>query len=702
MAYNKRAFRSPQSKTSDIPLREPASAATAPVQSASSWFKRAVITPRAALQALFFIILIAGSVLAWRFSSEAYRQADGMTRYIRVDTWAVQKVEYELNTLEGLLARHVAGDATIPIRHVRKQLAAARATVPLLRGGDNYEQFNMLVDIDGVADAVVDALNKAETLLTGRADLHHDLGSLHSIEGLLSKPAFRLRQLAIDVAHVQAELQDGDINNVRWLTGINRWILIGFLGAAALFIVFLFAEARRARRSEVRAKQNEERARYVAEHDILTSLPNRMMLQKRLNENTERARNKNNRLITLYMLDLDLFKDINETFGYAAGDELLVAVATRLTAVDARCRPFRVGGDEFAIIQDLPGPSAETETYARQLLDTFARPFVFRGREIVLNACIGAASFPQDASDASELIKAADLALRQTKQHGQGGIQRFDAEMMVQRQTRKQLEDDLQNALYRNELELHFQPQVALDDGRCIGAEALIRWRHPERGWISPVEFIPLAEETGAIHSIGRWIMETACQSALCWQGVDDDSVVAVNVSPAQFVYGDLVAQVRAILARTKLPPHRLELEITEGQLMRDVDAAIKTLDQLENLGVRLAIDDFGTGYSSLSYLKRFHVHKLKIDRSFVIDMETDANDRTIVRTIIALAESLGMKTIAEGIETPAQEALLAELGCGEGQGYYYGKPMPAAEFNAWTIARETPSPEIRLVAHGS
>jgi len=638
---------------------------------------------------LLGIVLLAGGLTAIYLSILLQGRTNDMSRYVRVDVWAVQQAEYEVQQFRATFARHVAGDAGVKIEAVRDRLARARSTIPLLQRGPDYQEFRLLVDIDGAAQGASAALAEVDRALGDRSDFRDDLVTLRRVETLLAEPAATLRQLAVDLAHVRLELQDGDLENVRLLTGVNRWMLIGFFIVTVVFVGFLIAEMRSARRAERAATASEKKTRYVAEHDILTDLPNRMLFGRQLRDAIDRESELGGE-VALHLLDLDGFKDLNDSFGHDVGDQLLVAVAERLGGLlESDHLLVRLSGDEFAVIQDCASDS--WDAVAQDLLAAFERPFDLNDHHVQLSTSIGVARFPRDGGTFEDLLKAADLALNAAKTQ-RGCIVAFHAELMAELQNRKQLEADLRQALAGNQLELFYQPQVTLEDGHFSGAEALIRWRHSSLGWISPTDFIPIAEESGLILPLGRWVLETACRDALGWTGAAAEAVVAVNVSPSQFAHEDIVGQVRSVLAQTGLPPQRLELEITEGILMRDEEAAIETLGALHSLGVKLAIDDFGTGYSSLSYLKRFKVDKLKIDRAFVRDIESDRNDRKIVRAIVELANGLGMQTIAEGIETVEQWELLRSLHCEEGQGFLFSRPLAEADFHAatrdWCLSR--------------
>ena len=445
--------------------------------------------------------------------------------------------------------------------------------------------------------------------------------------------------------------------------------------------------------SDISAEVHREaQIRFLAEHDQLTRLPNRVFFQDHFRD-VLGSRRGGDQGGSLLALDLDGFKDINDTFGHDVGDALIVSVAERLTAsIRDGDLLVRLGGDEFAIVQTgVDHPANEDAEFAQRLLDAFAAPFRARGKELAIGVSIGIARFPADGQSLEDLMKAADLALYSGKARGRGCFEFFDQAMTRRLHHRRRLETRLRDAIDEGGLGLHFQPQVDLSSGKLIGAEALLRWHDHELGQVPPDEFVPVAEETGLILPLGQWVLESACEEGARWASIGIDGVVAVNISPAQFTHQDLVAAVETALARTGLPPQRLELEITEGLLMGDTRAAVETLDRLRAMGVRLAIDDFGTGYSSLSYLKRFRVHKVKIDKSFVGDLENDEDDRRIVHAILMLGQALNLCTIAEGVETPMQNELLTSLGCDQAQGYLYGKPMPADHLRQfWRHARDS------------
>lgn len=638
-------------------------------------------TLRFARHLVLLIVLISGGITAYHLTDTLEQRADGMTRYVRVDAWTVQQAEYELQLFRSRLAQHVAGEPTVPLSEIKDQLAHAGAALDLMRGEHGEADFGHTVDLKTTAETVATRLNDAERIISDKTSLRGDLWALREIEALLANPFRDLRQLAVDVASVRQELQDGDIANVRWLIGANKWMLNGFLAATALFVLLLLIEVRSARRSE-------RRAQHLSDHDVLTDLPNRRRFQKDI-ERWLALCNEHRGGLALHLLDLDGFKDINDGFGHAFGDDLLVAVSRRLEGCLSESEILvRIAGDEFAVIQVGENSTVNWRAVGWRLIEAMSAPFEIDGRLIQLGTSIGVSLYPSDGKYLDDLLKAADLALYAAKET-RGCVVPFEKAMKDRAEQRRKLLEDLGEAISHDDLELHYQPQIDLTGGRCIGAEALLRWRHPKLGWVSPADIVPLAEESGLIHSLGSWALEKACMDALQWSGQAANASVAVNVSPLQFSHEDIVQHVRDVLVRTGLPAERLELEITETVLMRDEETAITTLQGLQDLGVRLAIDDFGTGYSSLAYLKRFPVDKLKIDRAFVREMQDDTQDKKIVRTIIDLARGLGLNTIAEGIETPSQKSLLEAFGCKEGQGYLFARPMTSSEFQTFVDRAE-------------
>jgi diguanylate cyclase (GGDEF)-like protein len=428
--------------------------------------------------------------------------------------------------------------------------------------------------------------------------------------------------------------------------------------------------------------ERERRIAHLAFHDGLTDLPNRVLFREQLDHLLKRSGQRGERLAVL-CIDLDRFKDINDTLGHPAGDALLREVATRLRAAAGDALVARLGGDEFAIILQADHDADATERLARRLIADVSRSILIDGQQVMAGASIGIAIAPNDGGDADTLMKAADLALYGAKADGRGAFRFFEAEMNARAQARRSLEQDLRLALKRGELELYFQPLFDLKSNAISAFEALMRWRHPTRGLVSPLEFIPVAEETGLIVPIGEWAFHEACRQA---QGWPKPMRVAVNVSPVQFRQPGLANSIVQALATSGLPAQRLEVEITESVFLDDSGATQAMLHRLRSLGVRIALDDFGTGYSSLSYLRSFPFDKLKIDKSFITELLTRSGAPAIVRAITSLADALGMETTAEGVEDEGQLAELRLQGCSSVQGYLFSSPVPAGDVAALLV----------------
>jgi len=439
-------------------------------------------------------------------------------------------------------------------------------------------------------------------------------------------------------------------------------------------------------------RQAEERMRHIAQHDALTGLPNRLALLMRLGQLLPEAR-RHGWCIAIMFIDLDRFKIINDTLGHQVGDELLREVACRLSAV-VRETDFvaRLGGDEFVVILPAINTPADAAVVANKIIATLSTPIQAEGHELHTSPSIGISLFPDDGPDGDTILKNADTAMYHAKAAGRNNYQFFAAEMNRVTAERLDIERKLRHAIARNELTLCFQPQFGAQSMQPTGVEALVRWMHPTDGMISPARFIPVAEETGIIVQIGEWVLLNACREMKHWIDAGLQPVrIAVNVSARQLRRRDFCETVAGALAESGLPPELLELEITESSVMENPKEAIAILERLGRMGVTLAIDDFGTGYSSLAYLKLFPIDHLKIDRSFVADIEHDLNDRAIAFGTIALAHSLGLNVIAEGVETEDQLELLRSNGCDEVQGYLFSKPLPSAAAFAFLHARRTP-----------
>lgn len=511
-------------------------------------------------------------------------------------------------------------------------------------------------------------------------------------EELLDRPSDELVGLTVqEVMPPEAAQQVlqalRDANEKKWSTGVQiclplergaRWFELSVArkatgaGEEPRFVVLS--------RDITASKQADEKVRQLAHYDVLTGLPNRSLLADRCQVALSSAQ-RHQQPVALMFLDLDHFKHVNDSLGHRVGDALLQALARRLsTLVRDQDTVSRLSGDEFIVV--LPDTDTLGAAHvAEKLLQAAAEPFEIESHELIITPSIGIAVYPNDGDDFDTLSRCADAAMYSAKQHGRNHYRFFTAEMQARSERSLLLENALRRALERNQLQLHYQPQLCVATGAIIGAEALLRWNHPELGAVSPVEFIPVAESSGMILPIGEWVLRTATRQLQAWMQAGHSLTMAVNLSLVQFRQADFPQLIDRILAEVQLPAHCLELELTEGVAMTDPATAIAMMDHLHQRGVRLSIDDFGTGYSSLSHLKKFKVYKLKIDQSFVRDITVDPDDRAIVSAIISMADSLGMQTIAEGVETAGQLAFLQAQGCTEVQGYYYSRPVPVEQF---------------------
>jgi diguanylate cyclase (GGDEF)-like protein len=427
-------------------------------------------------------------------------------------------------------------------------------------------------------------------------------------------------------------------------------------------------------------RQAEQRAHELATKDPLTGMMNRRSLSERLEEAIVRAA-RHNECLAVFFLDMDKFKSINDTLGHDAGDELLVQVAKRISgAVRESDIVARLGGDEFVVLMSsVPSYTAAAEV-AKKIVNAAAKPFNIASNNVQTSVSVGISMYPQDGTTVDELMRSADLAMYHAKQERRGSVQFFHEELNARLIERCQLEQELQRALENNEFELYYQPKVEIISGRVAGVEALLRWHHPRLGLLSGGQFISAATETAQIVAIGEWVISAACAQAKCWR--DLDSVfpfvpIAVNIAIPQ-IYADLPEIIHRALRKHDVPPSSLQLEITESLLIRDVEKATSVLRDISESGITIAIDDFGTGYSSLSILKSLPIDILKIDQSFIRDLDKDLGDRAIVAAIVNMARALALRVVAEGVETQGQLDILRELGCDEHQGYFYSKPLPA------------------------
>jgi diguanylate cyclase (GGDEF)-like protein len=457
----------------------------------------------------------------------------------------------------------------------------------------------------------------------------------------------------------------------QWLQAIMLATAPALLGLGTALSIRIFQQRRRA----------DDRVHHIAFHDDLTSLPNRLMLNQRLDRALSRHRRTGSKLAVLFM-DLDRFKVINDSLGHEVGDVLLRQVADRLKAQSREGDTVaRMGGDEFVVLIENRENLKDISACARRLVEELSAPYLLGNKDCHVTLSIGISVFPSDGSDSQALLKAADVAMYRAKEMGRNNFQYYLPSMNVHTPERLELESDLGHALERGEFLLHYQPKVEIATGLITGTEALLRWKHPVRGLVPPLDFISLAEETGLIVPIGEWVLATACAQNKLWQDMGLTKLgISVNLSARQFSDSMLLAKLTRIIHASGLDPSSLELEITESVVMSDGECAVGVLKQLKSIGVRIAIDDFGTGYSSLGYLKRFPIDTLKVDRSFIRDIPADSGDKKIARAIIAMAHALRLEVVAEGVENVEQLKFLRAQHCDAVQGYFLFRPLPVDE----------------------
>jgi diguanylate cyclase (GGDEF)-like protein len=503
------------------------------------------------------------------------------------------------------------------------------------------------------------------------------------------------------VSEIVALLNSDVVANSRRLLPDGRIIALSFQPMPGGGAVVIFEDV-------TEHKKAEERAQFLATHDDLTGLPNRWMFAEAVND-AVKAGHRYGHLFAVMFMDLDRFKNINDTLGHAAGDVLLIETAKRLKECVRRSDVIaRIGGDEFVILLRELSDQSQVARIAQKILTAVVEPLAIHGHECRITGSIGVSMFPTDALDEETLIKNADAAMYVVKEEGRNGFGFHFRDITSQSIERLTLEASLRGALERDELLLHYQPKQDLRDGGITGVEALLRWQHPDLGLLPPSRFIALAEESGLIVPIGKWVIETACAQNVAWQRQGLSAMrIAVNLSPRQFADPALLSDIEAALKKSGMAPELLELEITESMVMQNVERAMRVLKAIKGLGVMLAIDDFGTGYSSMSLLKKFPIDVLKIDRSFVREITSNSEDKAIADAIIALGRALNLTIVAEGVETPEQENFLRAHHCDQVQGYLISKPVPADEFAAFMadhilaelktqVAKAAPRPEVR------
>ena len=472
-----------------------------------------------------------------------------------------------------------------------------------------------------------------------------------------------------------------------------RWLMMAFVLPCVAVIGGRISELRaRLRRTNDELTTALSMIQKMATHDTLTGLPNRALFNETLNHAIAQA-DRRERPLAIFFLDLDRFKNINDTLGHSVGDRVLQEAARRLNAsVRASDLVARLGGDEFVLLVEDFRDTADLADVANKVLENFGPIVTVDGQDLGLSASIGICTYPQDGADALALVANADIAMYRAKEQGRNRYCFYAAELNQLSQERLSLEMGLRTAVERGEIEVFYQPRIAFGSGAVTGVEALIRWRHPQLGLLGPDRFIPLAEETGVIVGIGYWTLKRVCERGRRWQDAGMHFAVAVNLSARQFHEPDLPQQLAAILRATGMPPSLLELEITESMVMKDPERAVQIMEALTGMGVKLAIDDFGTGHSSLGYLKRFPIDQLKVDRTFVRDLPHNSDDVAITRAVIAMAHSLKMSVVAEGVEHQEQFDLLRDEGCDEFQGYFCRPPLEEADLMKFLAERRVSS----------
>jgi diguanylate cyclase (GGDEF)-like protein len=654
--------------------------------------------------ALGLLIGLAGATMAILSAGRAYVAGEGLYSKGQKDA-VFYLTRYAQSGADADYDAYLASIA-VPLgdRKAREALdrpspdfAAARAG--FLEGSNHPSDVQSMVNLF-VYCRNVSYMARAIDIWAEADGLIHDLQAAgQALHGEMRSPrrdAERIGQLVAEVDSLNRRLQPLEDRFSSTLGEASRWLqsLMMRIRWAALLLFALYAlfllnrELRRSEQAEAALRDSEARMKFLAQHDVLSGLPNRAMFQEHAQKLIAHAA-RHGRRAALLFIDLDNFKQVNDSLGHGVGDTLLKAAAGRIRhAMREEDLVARLGGDEFCILlSEVSGPS-DAAAVAQKLMAALSENFRIGEREMYVSASIGIGCFPEDGDDAETLLMHADVAMYRAKDQGKNGYQFFSADMNRDATSVLALIPALRVARERDELRVHYQPRFDMQTGRPVGMEALMRWQHPERGLLLPEEFIPIAEDTGLIVSLGEWILRQACAQTRRWMDAGlAPMTIAVNLSMRQLRHPELVEQVRAALQASRLPAAWLELEITESMAMRAPEMVQKTLWQLAELGVRLSLDDFGTGYSSLNLLKRFPIHALKIDKSFVDGLPGDEHDGAITRAIIAVAKSLGLEIVAEGVESAAQRDFLVDAGCSYCQGFLYGKPCAPEEYERRFLA---------------
>lgn len=623
------------------------------------------------------VILAANIFISKNALLKQFDAADAVTASLRMID-VLKNIQSSMANLEITLRGYiVSGDEDYLMRS-HLTLSATRETVAQLQtlAVGNAEAERAAAELENL-------IGERLTTISDLVDLHVTQGASAAIKaisisrsGAATDRTYRLIGRMSEAEDKRLAERTKQLRQNTSLSVITFYVAAGFNLALLCFVYYL------AYREIKERQQAEDMLRHTATHDPLTALPNRALLSERLTRRLT-SRQRQHEHLAVLSIDLDRFKNINDTLGHDAGDRLLQGVSRRLSGCVRRGDTVsRQGGDEFVVLIEHFDSTRDIVSIAEKILAEVAKPLYLNGKEFHITASIGVSTYPDDGRDLQTLLKNADVAMYRAKEQGKNNYKFYAKQMNLHSVEQLAMESDLRRAMERGELMLFYQPKVDTRTGRLTGMEALLRWQHPEIGLISPSQCIPLAEETGLILSIGEWVLKTACAQNRRWQEQGLPRLrVAVNLSARQFADTTLVSRVERVLLETGLDPCWLELEITESMVMLDPERAVQTMHDLKTMQISLAIDDFGSGYSSLAYLKRFPIDSLKIDRSFIQDLPDDADSAAITQTIIAMAHSMRLKVIGEGVENDRQATYLREQHCDEVQGFRFGAPVPEAQF---------------------